>query len=104
MKRILLLTIILIVALSLISCEHDNEDEFITEDVLALGPVYMNSEHRAHTHEHPGSGGCCPCGVCHKHDEEQPNEELSIWTRIISGLVGIAFLIKSLHEVLLIIF
>ena len=104
MKKLLLILLVISVATFLMSCEHEDVQDIPNDDIMALGPVYTNSEHRQHTHEHPGSTGCCPCGVCHKHDDEQPNEELSIWTRIISGLVGIAFLIKALHEVLPIIF
>ena len=100
MKNLMFIILAVILMISLISCDvEDKDNDYNINDQIAILP-----EHKQHTHEHPGSTGCCPCGVCHKHDEEHPNEELSIWTRIISGLVGIAFLIKSLHEILPIIF
>ena len=41
-------------------------------------------EHKAHTHEHAGLA-CCPCGVCHKHDEDDAENTIvdpPIWIRL----------------------
>lgn len=44
-------------------------------------------EHKPHTHEHAGLA-CCPCGVCHKHDEDEENENAikdpAWWLRLIA--------------------
>ena len=41
-------------------------------------------EHKAHTHEHAGLA-CCPCGVCHKHSEDDGENTIvdpPIWIRL----------------------
>ena len=41
-------------------------------------------EHVQHTHEHAGLA-CCPCGLCHKHDEddnENSIKEPAWWVRL----------------------
>ena len=100
MKNLVFILLIAILMISLLSCNvEDNDNDYNMNDQIAILP-----EHTEHTHDHPGSTGCCPCGVCHKHDEEHPNEELSIWTKLFSGFLGIIYLISSLHEILLLIF
>ena len=41
-------------------------------------------EHKPHTHEHAGLA-CCPCGVCHKHNEDDGENTIvdpPIWIRL----------------------
>ncbi len=42
-------------------------------------------EHKPHTHEHAGLA-CCPCGVCHKHDEDEDYriQTPPIWIKLIA--------------------
>ena len=103
MKKIMIL-VLLFAVLLLVGCKAtdvDGDFDIIDDDVVAMGPIYFQSQHREHTHEHNG-GGCCPCGVCHKKDDGHINEELSIFTRIISGLIAFTMLFGTLHEFLLI--
>lgn len=102
MKKIILLLLLFSVLL-LVGCKAadvDGDFDIIDDDVLAMGPIYFQSQHREHTHEHNG-GGCCPCGVCHKEDEHI-NEELSVWARIVALTITVSMLLGVFYESLFI--
>lgn len=100
MKNSVFIILIAILMISLLSCDiKDKDNDYNMNDLIAILP-----EHKEHTHEHPGSIGCCPCGVCHKHDEEHSNKDLSLSAKLFSGALGLTYLISSLHEILLLIF
>ncbi len=101
MKQIIILFLLFAVLL-LVSCKSvdaEPNEHIMGDDVVAMGPVNFQSEHRTHTHEHNG-GGCCPCGACHKKDDEHINEELSIFTRIMSCIIAATMLFGVVHEFL----
>lgn len=101
MKSFFILFLLFSVLL-LVSCKaiEAGDDVDIGDDVLVMIPVYLQPQHREHTHDHDG-GSCCPCGVCHKHDGEHTHEELTIWARIVSCVIAFSMLLSVLHEFLL---
>ena len=42
-------------------------------------------EHVQHTHEHAGLA-CCPCGLCHKHEEDEETAIVDppLWIRLLA--------------------
>jgi hypothetical protein len=59
-----------------------------TTDPDAMIPGYeveaVIQEHKPHTHEHAGLA-CCPCGICHKHNEDDGENTIidpPIWIRL----------------------
>jgi hypothetical protein len=60
-----------------------------TTDPDAMIPGYeveaVIQEHRPHTHEHAGLA-CCPCGICHKHteDEDYRIQTPPIWIKLVA--------------------
>lgn len=56
-------------------------------------------EHKEHTHEHAGLA-CCPCGLCHKHDEEEEDENTisnpPLWVRLIALSTFVTVMMSAL--------
>lgn len=72
----------------------EKDDEF--DMPVATEPM----KHKSHTHEHSGLA-CCPCGVCHKHDDDEENSygcaEFRLWMRIVGVVLFCAVTLSVLH-------
>jgi ABC-type nickel/cobalt efflux system permease component RcnA len=100
MKKFILILLCCIVVFLLVYTIINSANKFINGDIYdtehALPPV----EHQSHTHDHAG-GGCCPCGMCHKKEEEdEPLPTPTLFAQILAGMLAIVFLSSKLLEVL----
>lgn len=72
-----------------------NKDSIDIYTPLATEPM----KHKVHTHEHSGLA-CCPCGVCHKHDDEDHQHsyvEFRRWMRLVGAILCCAVVLSIMH-------
>ena len=65
--------------------------------------TFLPVTHRVHTHEHEGIS-CCPCGACHKKEDEEHQIDLPWYTRLTASVAVIVFIFSQLHEIIPILF
>ena len=83
----------------------DNNDNIEISEKDDLFDMIVSPEpmkHTSHTHEHTGLA-CCPCGACHKKDDDEQYEhghiEFRPWVRVMSALLSCAVILSVIHGI-----
>lgn len=79
---------------------HSNIEASEKDDGFDMPVATEPMKHKPHTHEHSGLA-CCPCGVCHKHDDDEEYEhghvEFRPWMRLVSALLSCTVIWAVIH-------
>ena len=101
MKKFMLILVCCVVVFLVGYTLVSTADKFIHGNTSHNEQAFLPVEHQAHTHDH-APGGCCPCGVCHKKEDEEETTPptVSLFTQLLAGMLAIVFLSGKLLEVL----
>lgn len=89
MKYLILILSLLLVLTAYAARLFSNFPE--EENYEVLPPPF---HHKKHEHEHEGLA-CCPCGGCHKYEDEEKElpEEITLWERLLSALLSVSVIL-----------